>query len=314
MIRLIKSKIPHSTKIKIESCFCWFIKNLFKTLQISYLGYKVFFPAKDNSAARIYFRYLLSHSWSHENFEQNIVKALLLKHMESSQFIDGGANYGLYSLLAASVPTVKKVYAIECSSETVHWLKKTITYNHLENKIQCIHAAIAANSGEMHYVRSSNNSEWTQTCKVSELDQAKHSNETIKSIQLDDLIFNQMDLNDGSVFIKLDLEGNDRQAFQGLNKLFASNIDYVILTEMHTGLFKTEESVLQYAQELWNINATGVYDLHVHSIPKKIMEIHTLTQFCSLLKEYIGNEFPLNLTNILLSKRKLSPELLTEIR
>jgi len=309
----IKSKLPNSTKRKIEGMACALIKRFLKTISISYRGYRVFLPARDNCAAVIYFRYLLTHFWEHEIFEQKVVQHLLERHMSDVHFIDGGASYGLYSLLASSTPTVNKTYAIECLLETCHWLKRTIFYNHLEDRVDCIHAAISSSSGGTHFVQASDHSEWNKTLAAVGNGRSASQYEKVETLALDDLIFDQLGLTKGSVFIKLDLEGNEYSALKGLQRFFSSGLDYVLFTEIHTGILQTEEAILKYAQELWDKKAAGVYDVQVRKEQGRIVELNTFSEFADLLREYAQQQFPCNLTNILLCKRKISPQLLKEI-
>jgi len=234
-------------------------------------------------------------------YEQMVVEDLLTNKMKGAYFIDGGASYGMYSLLAASLPSVEKVFAIEASPKTFTFLENTVKANRLESRLYCINAAICAQSDAVRYVlENSNTSEWCHTTDVLPIE-SEHLVSTVPGISLDDLIVDQCIPLDSPVFIKLDIEGNEPEAFHGLRRLFASNRNYIILFEFHVGILDScEGGAWQFAREIFDIRPSAIYEVYCKD--KKLLEISSFGDFENLIKKYGNNEFPNNLTNILLCK------------
>jgi FkbM family methyltransferase len=135
--------------------------------------------------------------------------------------IDGGANFGYWSVLASS-PTYgsKRVIAIEPSSENFGRLERNKALN--GNRFTTLKCAIGATSG---------------TARLSGI---KHeafsiagdqSGEEVKVIAIEDLVTEGMIVAEGKYLIKLDVEGVEIDAVKGCGRLLET--DSVILCEEH---------------------------------------------------------------------------------
>ncbi len=284
-----------------EDFACLLISKIVNTYNITYRGYSVTMPITDKSAAQIYFRYLLTRSWRHEMYEQILVEKLLCDPMKGAWFIDGGSSYGMFSLLAASLPSVEKCIAIEASPKTFSYLKENISRNKLDERIKCINAAIACISGELHYVDEEEHSEWSKTTS-SPLTYGHKLVEVI-SISLDDLIKVENIPDSAPIFIKLDIEGNEPNAFQGLQQLFHSQRNYMILFEFHASLLNgMEDGAKGFVNKIWNPELYVIYQIKSHL--GRLDKINSLSDFENISDRCSASDFPNNLTNLLLSNRQ----------
>jgi hypothetical protein len=81
----------------------------------------------DHCGREIYMKYLLRRRWMHEVFQQSITLQIFQRY-EGAWFIDVGASYGMYSLLAAESALdshIQRVVSIEGSPITFDWLQRT---------------------------------------------------------------------------------------------------------------------------------------------------------------------------------------------
>ena len=304
IISLLTNLLPYSLLRFGEDTACAVISRFNKTFRITYCGYSVVMPATDHSASQIYFRYLLTHSWRHEIYEQGLVESLLCGQMSGAWFIDGGANYGMFTLLAASLPSVAKCVAIESSPTTFNYLEETIRNNQLSEKVQCINAAISSISGETLYVAEVEHSEWSKTTTLP-TNGLEQDLLRVDSISLDDLINAEKIPLTTPIFIKLDIEGNEPEAFQGLQQLFQSNRNYMILFEFHAGLLNTmEHSAKGFVNSIWKPELYVIYEIKSHL--SHFEKINSLSDFEKLSDRCSASDFPNNLTNLLLSNRLIN--------
>lgn len=65
------------------------------------------------------------------------------------QFIDIGANQGLYSVLAAKNPLCRHVYAFEPVPDTAALLRKNLLLNGIADRVTVVEAAVSGRSGRM---------------------------------------------------------------------------------------------------------------------------------------------------------------------
>ena len=84
-----------------------------------------------------------------ENYEYTVIFEKLVK--KCSAFADIGANIGYYAMLAARANPSIKVYGFEPASGPLHFLKKNIAINHLEDRIDIFAVALSNTSGSVEF-------------------------------------------------------------------------------------------------------------------------------------------------------------------
>lgn len=139
--------------------------------------------------------------------------------------IDGGANIGISTLIFALTWPNKKICAIECSSENVEILKRNV--EGLANVV-VLEAALWKEDG---YVVIDNKQDDNWSFKVTEVDSHAVSKNTIQAFSLKTVIERIFGGGGRIAFLKLDIEGAERELFLGHNEWreFVSRL----LVELH---------------------------------------------------------------------------------
>ncbi|MEO5906133.1 MAG: FkbM family methyltransferase [Saprospiraceae bacterium] len=172
---------------------------------------------------------LLNGIKSHDS-EIRLAKFITIKLKPNDVFIDVGAHYGYYTLLASVLVGDGKVFAIEASSTSFELLKEN-TEGISNAKI--FHAAAGDQDGEIiFYEYPGPYAEYNTTVKDAYVDQPwlKKTGQKTVSVQvmvLDDLI-NREKIE--RAFIKIDVEGGESSVLKGLQKSLAEK-DLLIAME-----------------------------------------------------------------------------------
>ena len=152
-------------------------------------------------------------------------------------FIDCGCNYGFYSLYTASLSEKNNIISIEASKKTLEEFKKNLNLNNLKN-ISFFNNAVSNKIGEnISFHESINDWESSQTHS-----NFKTSSELIvDSITIDSLLQGYF-LNDYSVIIKLDIEGNEINAIKWALEVIKKS-DPLIIIEFSKYNFENLDNV-----------------------------------------------------------------------
>lgn len=233
-------------------------------------GHKIFLDEKDSLR--------LSYNENYEIKESEIVKNEI---NSGDNVIDIGANIGYYTLLFARlVGKNGKVYAFEPDPYNFQILKKNIAINGYENVI-LEQKAISEKTGVLKLFRSEEN------YGMHRIYQSKWCKEPINidSIKLDDYLKNLNDIN----FIKIDIEGAEYGALQGMKSIIEKNENLKIFTEF------VPSSITEYGVEpktfLNFFLRNGFTILHVGS-NKTINNENEIDEF---IKNYPEPDFVSNL-------------------
>ncbi len=160
----------------------------------------------------------------YEQFSSEIIKNYL---KPNSVFVDVGAHYGYYSLLAHHVHKNTKIIAIEPVKENFEIIMKNMQLNKIED-YELHNIAASDNSGlkNFHITEASDSAGFynhylTKTKKIIK----------IKTIQLDEIIKNRK-----VDFIKIDVEGHEIPVLSGLKQTIKNNDKMVMLIEFNPEL------------------------------------------------------------------------------
>ncbi len=167
---------------------------------------------------------------SHDS-EIRLSKFLVLHLKENDTFIDVGAHYGYYSLLASAiVGSHGKVLSIEPSSTSFNLLKEnTAAFDH----IKIFHAAASNQKGEfILYEYPGPYAEYNTTIKDTYrnekwAEKMKPMETKINSLVMDDLFIQE---NIENAFIKIDVEGGETNVIKGMTR-FLSEKSLVVIME-----------------------------------------------------------------------------------
>ena len=282
-----------------------------KTPTIQFAGTTVYLSPGDRSSAHIFVSHRIWGRWNHESFQQALVNQLIRVWPDKVVFIDGGASFGMYSLLAAQHENTRAVMAIEADPDTFGLLEKTVAQSPFAPKLRCVNAALVDKGGRSISLQriGEANSEWTQV-QISDGQSEGHAQipgMTVLDI-LDGLELRQTDL----AIIKLDIEGSEPLAVAGFKSFLESARDTVVFIEFHVGVLnRFDGEAQQFATELWNTNMAGIYSINERE--QTLESIDSLEMFLKLTSNLEKQAFPHNLTNLLLTKKPL-PDLGAAIR
>ena len=188
-------------------------------------------PWKDNFSMFIPPRLKNAYEGGYEKFSSRLTKNIINK---CSLFIDVGANYGYYSLLASNSNENLKIIAIEPVEELFVVLKKNFLLNNIsEERSQLVSATVASVSSvdNFYKTKESNNSDVLPQPNSQKFEQIQ-----LNSISLDDLL---IDENNKRIFIKTNTDGNELEVLKGLSKTFQKCNDITLLIEMNPKMLKT---------------------------------------------------------------------------
>jgi len=153
--------------------------------------------------------------------EQLKVCADIIRRERITTFIDVGANFGLYSVVLNNRISLKKTYAFEPVIRNYFQMCGNIFINQLQNRVIPIQKALSNKNNKMtiHVDPSS-----TGVSRLS-LENSGRNNkvfsyqEQIECVTLD----SEINLSGEKIFIKIDVEGHELEALQGMVNTLKSN-------------------------------------------------------------------------------------------
>lgn len=250
-----------------------YLKSNFAEVQ----GHKMFLDSKDS----LY----LSINGVYEPFETELVKKEIRK---GDVVLDIGANIGYYTLIFAKLVSEEgKVFAFEPDPTNFALLKKNIEINEYKNVI-LVQKAVSNKTGKIRLYLSEDNK---ADHRIYDSHDGRQSIE-IESIRLDDYFKNY----DRKIaFIKMDIEGAEGGALQGMTNLLKENKNVKIATEFWPiGVKKFGMEPEEYLKLLLKHNFK-LY--HINEQEKKIepANISELLETYTLEKENFTNLLCVNL-------------------
>jgi FkbM family methyltransferase len=197
--------------------------------------------------------------------------------------IDVGGNVGQYALLFAQ--KAKKVYAFEPMPVMIERLETHVALNHLQEKLKIIPKALSNVNGTLELsIPPADNSGVASTV----IDKTGNAQTiVVESITLDDFLVAEKVARVG--LIKMDIEGAELFALQGMKKTIADNKPVLIMEmnepAMHRAGYKPSDVVdflKPYGYSPFEIVREGI---------KSCEEIDTNSEnFCFLTKEHLSME------------------------
>ena len=135
---------------------------------------------------------------------------------DTGVFLDVGSNRGYFSIYLATRPKFHgRIHAFEPVSATFSILQDNINKLHCEKIVSCHKLAASDENGtakmEVHHADSG----------LNRINDDHKGGETVDKITLDSLNFRKVD------FIKMDVEGHERQALQGARKLIDATQPFI---------------------------------------------------------------------------------------
>lgn len=163
--------------------------------------------------------------WTKEPETLEWIRWFLRQGSQILNFIDVGANIGIYSLYAAVVSSDVKIVAVEPVDRTVQELNQNIQLNKFESRIEVVQSALSSVDalGRMVGVDNRVGSSGSQFVAGADL-----SGDTIHAIVGDQLVKDQTTC---GTIIKIDTDGNELDVIRGFEQSLAGRLIASILIE-----------------------------------------------------------------------------------
>jgi len=185
-------------------------------------------------------RFVPVYANGYEVLSTRIVKRQLA---QKDLFIDVGAHYGYYSLLAAEANPGIRIVSVEPIEDNLQVLQKNLALNGLgPGRATCIHAAVSSKAGRAQFCKSeaSDNGSLYPHPSAETLDRIE-----VDTVSLDDIAGQKKA---ERIFVKTDTDGHELEVLKGFSKTLDACDDVTILLEMNPKMMKisgtsTEEIV-----------------------------------------------------------------------
>lgn len=128
-------------------------------------------------------------------------------------FVDIGANIGFYTVQVAGETSVSRLIAFEPDPRNVDQLRANLFLNALSTRVEVHRAAISDRAGKLAFEAFPDTS--TGQSHVVE----RGGSAVVEAIRLDDVLV----LKGGKLAIKIDIEGHEAAALDGMRALLAAN-------------------------------------------------------------------------------------------
>ena len=187
-------------------------------------------PAGDGFDMLVTPRFVDAYANGYETLSTRITR----KHLSQKDlFIDVGAHYGYYSLLAAAANPTLRGIVIEPVSENLQVLQRNLELNHVDrNRFTCINAAVSSKPGRISFCKSeaSDNGSVYPHPSSGMIDRIE-----VAAVCLDDVAAQTYA---NRIFVKTATNGHELEVFKGFSRTLASDRDVTILLEMNPKMAK----------------------------------------------------------------------------
>ncbi len=187
-------------------------------------------PAGDGFDMYVTPRFVPVYADGYEVLTTRIVKRLVAR---KDLFIDVGAHYGYYSLLAAEANPALRVVAVEPIADNLQVLKKNLALNGLgPDRAACLQAAMSSQAGRASFCKSeaSDNGSLYPHPSSETLDRIE-----VDTTCLDDVVGREKGRR---IFVKTDTDGHELEVLKGFAKTLETCEDVTILLEMNPKMMK----------------------------------------------------------------------------
>ena len=285
------------------------IRSLMKLKDNSVLinGVRVFLNPNDKTATELFLVHATAGEWIWESYEISLFLECL-KENKGSLAVDLGANYGAYSLSACPLVrdgSVRSIIAVEPNKETYSCLEKSAEFNGFSPCIHLINAAVTHehNSACLFCPHDTFSAMSKATTIADDAKLPEHSSSyKVRGITLDALL-PELGLTDiDSLVVKIDVEGCEPDAFQGMKNTLDSAKGYQVFFELHpTALGSLGRDPKEFARFLFGLGFDVMAEVDQHK--KVARRVGSLDEFMSIVEECLATtEMWKDYTNIFISK------------
>lgn len=162
------------------------------------------------------------------SYEPDVWNWLKQRTVPGSIILDVGAQFGLYSMLAARhIGADGRVFAFEPSPETVAVLRRHLTNNGMNGRVEIVQAAVGPEEGEVTFYMAGTHP--SNTLAPTTVDPVKLTPVKVKAITVDGFC-RQRQLK--PTILKIDVEGWELQVLRGATEV-VQDPALTICVEMH---------------------------------------------------------------------------------
>ncbi|HWF37652.1 MAG TPA: FkbM family methyltransferase [Candidatus Acidoferrales bacterium] len=267
--------VPAQTPVEIRDPLPMYLGNSLALCRVM----KSFAMYVDTRDTYITPRLLLSGEW--EPAETQLILRLVRPGMT---FVDVGANFGYFTLLAAAgVGEEGRVYAFEPDARNLEILDRNLQVNCYSARVKIFPNAVLDAPKKVQLHRNRRNL-GNHTLFVTDRQNADADPVAVDAVRLDDAVEGVAD------FVKIDAEGREPLIFRGMRGLMARSPKLTILTEFNLIALKAAGFAPQdFLREL------GEYGYTVHSVTPQATWIPANTE--ALLQQ--------RLSTLLLTKKSM---------
>ena len=198
-----------------------------------YTGHKIYVDTRDVGIA--------SHLMLDGNWEPWIERVIMREIAPGMTVCDVGANFGYYTLLAASkVGNQGRVYAIEANPHLAKLLRQSVAVNGFADYTEVVPVAASDAASEVILSFDSEFSGGGTTLPSTEDSQWTRSQIKVRALPLDDIV----PANRRVDFMKIDVEGAEVPAIRGAKRILETPGNMSIVLEFYRPGIEHHESAL----------------------------------------------------------------------
>ena len=225
--------------------------------------------------------FLLKKCHFGDDIELSVIKKF--SKIKKVFLLDCGANYGFYSLFAASISPLNRVIAFEASKQTCKEFTRNLEINRSLN-IKLENLGVS-NSNNKYLKFNESKKDWESSFSHNNF--VSSVSQKVKTIKIDDYLKNKK-IKDYFLFIKIDVEGNEFEVIKSALNIIKKNSPIIIIEFSKYNFLEKNENYKFFNQFLKKFNY-NIYSVNNKKMkPEEILKmVRTLTKG----HETIGNYF-----------------------
>ncbi len=239
---------------------------------------------KDRGTMKLQLDDLMQYPVYYNLFEAKYDKVMQVILKDTDITMDVGGNIGQYALLFAQYS--KKVYTFEPMPKMIERLQYHIRLNHLENKLTLIPKALSNKQDTLKFQLPNAANSGTATTV---LGWANNSNEIIEveAIRLDDLI-EQEKLQGRIDLVKMDIEGAELFALQGMTGLLSSDHKPMLILEVNDDMMRLAGYSAEELQTFLSNYGYTAFEITKRGLRGPVDHIASLSEnYCFLTQKHL---------------------------
>mgnify|MGYP006108719651 FL=1 len=225
--------------------------------------------------------FLLKKCHFGDDIELSVIKKF--SKIKKVFLLDCGANYGFYSLYAASISPLNRVIAFEASKQTCKEFTRNLEINRSLN-IKLENLGVS-NSNNKYLKFNESEKDWESSFSHNNF--VSSVSQKVRTIKIDDYLKNKK-IKDYFLFLKIDVEGNEFEVIKSALNIIKKNSPIIIIEFSKYNFLEKNENYKFFNQFLKKFNY-NIYSVNNKKMkPEEILKmVRTLTK----RHETIGNYF-----------------------